>query len=332
MVRSQKIEKPVVSQLDNCPVNGRAYSHALFNKDKTKAVQMVKWLRQHDIPWKEDSCADFAEYDDLELLKWIRNEGCPWNNERIISIAARNGNMGILEYCIEKGCPRYNFVCEEAMKTSNHTQALNTLKWLLQHSFSLNNEACIQAAARGNFEVMMWMWSNGYALNKEAVVTSIAGGSVSELEYILQNHLNFISLEEAFDEIIRFNRDEYRTIEKIMVLHRYGYTKNTRACALAAIHGKFQVLKYLRNNGYPWDVETCNGAVRSNSLEILKYARDNGCEWDKNTYAHCFSRDGLNEAVDVIPIEPMRRYDKILKYLGDCNCPRPVDSDWTLTG
>ncbi|KAG5180051.1 hypothetical protein JKP88DRAFT_349767 [Tribonema minus] len=55
------------------------------------------------------------------------------------------------------------------------------------------------------------------------------------------------------------------------------------ACTLAAIHGHFEVLRWLHANECPWDEGTCCGAATRGDLEVLQWARANGCPWDSGT-------------------------------------------------
>ena len=100
------------------------------------------------------------------------------------------------------------------------------------------------------------------------------------------------------------------------------------ACTKAADREEFKLLRWLRFNGYPWDVSVCNEAVRNNDLEMLKYAHENGCPWTKETYAYCFSYEGLDYEYHEIPTEADARSEDILTYLKEQGCPRPQPSVW----
>ena len=89
---------------------------------------MLKWARENDCPWDEETCAKAAKGgylevlkwarervpgngravgDDgghLEVLKWARENGCPWN-ERTCASAAEGGHLEMLKWARENGCP-----------------------------------------------------------------------------------------------------------------------------------------------------------------------------------------------------------------------------------
>lgn len=47
-----------------------------------------------------------AEMGNLEMLQWLHERGCPWSETTVIR-AAKAGNVECLSYAIEQGCPFY---------------------------------------------------------------------------------------------------------------------------------------------------------------------------------------------------------------------------------
>ena len=58
--------------------------------------------------------------------------------------------------------------------------------------------------------------------------------------------------------------------------------RDTFVCAMVALDGSRECLKYAHEHGCPWDIWTCAYAAYSRSLECLEYAHTHGCPW--NTY------------------------------------------------
>jgi hypothetical protein len=42
-------------------------------------LEVLKWARENDCPWDEETCAFAAQVGHLDVLKWARENGCPWN-------------------------------------------------------------------------------------------------------------------------------------------------------------------------------------------------------------------------------------------------------------
>ena len=47
-------------------------------------LELLKWAREHNCPWDEDTCERAAFRGHLELLKWARANGCPWDKQRCL--------------------------------------------------------------------------------------------------------------------------------------------------------------------------------------------------------------------------------------------------------
>ena len=54
--------------------------------------EVVKYLRQLEIPWGASTCSKAAKIGHLELLKWARAHQCPWNEDTCTN-AAINGHL-----------------------------------------------------------------------------------------------------------------------------------------------------------------------------------------------------------------------------------------------
>ena len=125
------------------------------------------------------------------------------------------------------------------------------------------------------------------------------------------------------------NKDCFRILR---LLQKNGHEFTEDDCAAAAgLHGDIKVLRWLRYIGCPWDERTCHEAVKAGEYDVLVYARENGCPWSKETFAYCFSEDGLQGVYYQIPTD-LRLYldGYIFNCLREKNCPRPDPSDWQI--
>ena len=87
-------------------------------------LEVVKYLRQLDIPWDEDTFRYAALSGHLELLKWARANQCPWD-EDTCSNAARNGHLELLKWARANQCPWDKWTCTNAAENDR----LELLKW-----------------------------------------------------------------------------------------------------------------------------------------------------------------------------------------------------------
>jgi hypothetical protein len=65
---------------------------------------VLKWARENDCPWDEETCACAAKGGHLEVLKWVRENDCPWD-EWTCAWAALGGHLEVLNVLRENDCP-----------------------------------------------------------------------------------------------------------------------------------------------------------------------------------------------------------------------------------
>ena len=83
-----------------------------------------KGLYLYDEPW---FCREVAETNTLELLKWAREEKkCDWDEETI-DVAARQGNLEMVKYCVANECPFDEMTCANAAN-DGHLECLKYLR------------------------------------------------------------------------------------------------------------------------------------------------------------------------------------------------------------
>ena len=96
-----------------------------------------------------------------------------------------------------------------------------------------------------------------------------------------------------------------------------GCPWNEDACASAAYHNEFEVLKWLHANGCPWDGETLREAERMEHYDIAEWARANGCPEPISQSA--FGGNGM----DLKPgcsYRYRREFDMIISERTGCSC------------
>jgi hypothetical protein len=76
-------------------------------------LYIIKWLKEKDIPWNEQTCAHAAGGGHLETLKWLHDNGCPCGKESF-NDAAWNGHFEIVKWLHETLCKRGIEVCSHA--------------------------------------------------------------------------------------------------------------------------------------------------------------------------------------------------------------------------
>ena len=86
-------------------------------------------------------CSEVALMNKLEYLVWareVKNCDCDW---RTIAFAARQGNLAMVKYCVDNGCPMDEVACLFAAENGH----LDVLKYLHENDCPWDSRACLWA-------------------------------------------------------------------------------------------------------------------------------------------------------------------------------------------
>ncbi|GFH53327.1 hypothetical protein CTEN210_09803 [Chaetoceros tenuissimus] len=281
---------------NSCPFgNYDICRYAMYDEDHDRALKMLKLLRKNSVPWGLETCTTAARKNNFQALQWAFSQGCAWDRQMCACYAAERGNI----------------------------EALN---WIKSQGHEWDEEISARAAKKGHLETLKFLKSQGCPFGGGTFRAAISSGYYTIIEYCIENDIPFDDYTYA-DAI----EDTTDPIPIIKLLRNSGYPWHRSACARAAMVEDIDILRWLRFNGCPWDESVCNEAVTSNDLEILKYARENGCPWTKETYAYCFSDDGLeNEYYSIPTADDIECSKEIFEYIQEQKCPQPDPSDWNI--
>ena len=98
----------------------------------TNSLIYLKWARSLNYPWTEqyeripekNICVNAILNGDLNLLQWAVENGCPWGYGTC-AYAALEGRLDILQWAREKGCPWDEDTCSYAAENGH----LKIIQW-----------------------------------------------------------------------------------------------------------------------------------------------------------------------------------------------------------
>jgi len=119
-------------------------------------LEILKWLRENNFPWDEETCRRAASGGHLEVLQWACANGCQWN-ERTCTGAAQGGHLEVLQWAHANGCPWHSWTCSMAARGGH----LEILQWARANGCPWDHRTCANAMASGHFELLSWAQANG---------------------------------------------------------------------------------------------------------------------------------------------------------------------------
>ena len=88
------------------------------SRNSNMSLKKKQWCNKK----KTKFCEQIARSGNLELLKFLREHGCPWDS-KTCSSAACNGHLECLKYAHENGCPWDEKTCSKAAE-KGHLECL----------------------------------------------------------------------------------------------------------------------------------------------------------------------------------------------------------------
>ena len=127
-------------------------------------------------------CLQVAKTNKLELLEWIREEKkCEWDY-RTINVAARQGNLEMVKYCVANECPINENACAYAASGGQ----LECLKYLREEvKATWDSRTASFAAANGHLHILEYLVERKYNKYSEVACANAARfGYLDCLKYL----------------------------------------------------------------------------------------------------------------------------------------------------
>ncbi|CAL6342800.1 unnamed protein product [Bathycoccus prasinos] len=164
-----------------------------FKVEEMSSISTLEVAWEH-YPWGTYNNVDEEEMDEtyfcprvaftnkLELLKWAREEKqCEWDY-RTIQVAALQGNLEMVKYCVANECPIDTYACADAAKNGH----LEVLKYLREEAKApWNFYTAAWAAENGHLHILEYLVERKYdQYNELACVWAAESGHLDCLKYL----------------------------------------------------------------------------------------------------------------------------------------------------
>lgn len=150
---------------------------------------------------------------------------------------------------------------------------LETLQWLhKQQGVALEPSVCNLAALGGHLNVLQWTTSVGCKGDCDVFMRAVQGGSMEVATYVKTQG------GSVDDRAYRFIMKR-PGLDWVKTLHKWRVPMTEKTCALAARHGRLDILKYLRSKGCAWSVKTFQHAVIGGHMHVMEWLWINRCPY-----------------------------------------------------
>jgi hypothetical protein len=102
---------------------------------------------------QEDFCLRVARMNKLEYLVWAREvKNCDWDSWTMRA-ASRQGNLAMVKYCVENGCPMHEYACWNAAEEGH----LDVLKYLHENDCPWSSSAFFYAHLNNHVDCLNYL-------------------------------------------------------------------------------------------------------------------------------------------------------------------------------
>jgi len=213
-----------------------------------------------------------ARKGNILILEWLMENGCHLD-KNVFYGAAKGGHLNVLEFLKVKNCPLDLNLCVSGAARGG---SLESIRWLIQHGFSIDDidgRVIEEAARKGHLHVIKFFIENGFSINdidNEVSYKAAEGGKLHVLKWLHENNCPFD--KETFTKAARNGN-----IDNLQWLLEIHCPFDKRTFANAANNGNIDNLQWLLGNNFPWDKMCYSEAGNSNNLEVLDWLKEKGC-------------------------------------------------------
>lgn len=272
-------------------------SHRETFYDRAIAESVVTFNRRDLLDWSiqqqhmeilSSICCTSAEVGRLDILDTIftnlDNEmqeilkESPRMNS-CATLAAENGNMAVLRFLYQYGCPWDSEACAKAAETGN----FEMLMWLHEHDCPWDEVTFHHAVSKGSLDVIQCLYLCGCPWDETTCSVAAEMGRLDILRWLRGHGC-------PWDEITSAYAANAGDLEMLKWLYENGCPLDKRAYFFATHNSHYEVLKFLFVHGC-WDPRAFVYAAMDGDLDMMKFLHGNQCcPWNQKAIVHAIRK------------------------------------------
>ena len=228
-------------------------------KHFVESISLVKYAAAmgYNISQNGSICRLAAQGGFLEVLEWASGpeQMLPMPSD-MWSKAAYNGHIHVLEWGRRQG-HAMDMQLEKISDSAAAGGQIATLNWLVAQGYEIHGaEICSTAARFDRVEVLVWMSGRGNFREESSscYALSARSGSMNVLQWLFESGVQCDQRGDLCHEaILGANFDVLR----YLLGRHLQRPPSQHTIALAARHGRLDMLQLLRSHRCPWNEQVC---------------------------------------------------------------------------
>ena len=246
-------------------------------------VNSLEWMRANARYVCGTRCgAVAARNGQLAVLQWLDAQNCKLDRSTA-DYAAEEGHVKCMKWAMRRGCK----ASQDTLVGAARGGHLNCLRFLIRSgTVTLSSYAMGAAASNGHVEAMQLLTKNACPFNKWMTVDAASSGDLDCLEYAL----GFFPVWEMKEICLRDAAAFGKAHIARWLLERasFDYDDVDQACGSAAYYGRIPVLEVLHSFGHDFsNEEHCTAAAGRGNVAVLKWLIDHGAVLDASDLYRC---------------------------------------------
>jgi hypothetical protein len=234
----------------------------------------LRYLREHNVPWDEETCWAAAEHGhfevlNLEMVKWLDSCGLNIPATKYGS-SFQFGSLELLQWAVEE---KKHVLTAEHLMCAIKSCDIEMIQWLLTQNCACDDRHFVAAAIKRRLDILKMLPVSEVLSHDRVFYEVIHSGHIESVKWLHEQKCSYNLDELCYGAIIS------RNFEMLKLVRSYGATWTASHCALAAGYGELEMIKWMRAEGCPWDEQTCDRAALHGYKDVLTWSRENGCPW-----------------------------------------------------
>lgn len=248
-------------------------SSAMTHAAKKGHIDIIEFLIvEKKCKIRKDVCYHAAANGHFNVVKYLHSVN-PNALSGVCVGAAKSGNVNILNFAYENGYViDDHFYCE-------HIQIFD---WLFdKNQISANINLSKKTAQSGNLECMKFLHGHNFLVaGSQVFEKATIGGNIEMIKWLHEIGCPFS--ESAANATLSVRSNQIKSVVVLKLLIEWGCSVPQNFCAIVALDGNLEMLKYLHSLGHSLNSDVISAAATGGHLHVIIWCREQGCPWDRD--------------------------------------------------